>query len=468
MSVCVTIRTTKELVAKDVIHKLVDQGEQLVVTSIDFPCVKFGRHLKSIRGVEINKENNGYKVRVCSFSSIDDYQLFVNTIQVVMQITGGKAYSDDDDKFEIVNPLNIFNNDWITSEYEAGFSTVHILSGYGHKVTMFGLFGKICVGPKLYQSFNIPLNEAYDKDDMNKLMEHLCSIQWSCMNLKDTSTHMVLPPPSSEQDNALSLSLISIKDGKVNEFGYISEADLLAIIDMDDKSIPPVLIPFNEVWKILPQEAFILLDELQYERVADVTVDMVHEMMNNARHLQTDDLHYKPTYPGEGFDNKQNTFILTWNPNISSVTLEDHRYGLENIFTEYFNWSIWDYKKVKNGDRFFLIAVGEGKTGVVMSGVFDSQPYEAEDWSGKGRQVYYIDMLPNVILDPENTTILSTKELSVAIPTFNWEGGHSGRMLSQEQAQQLETMWESFLNENKEKVDGKTFNVIRCHTYDKI
>ena len=103
-----------------------------------------------------------------------------------------------------------------------------------------------------------------------------------------------------------------------------------------------------------------------------------------------------------------------------------------------------------------------------MSGVFDSQPYEAEDWSGKGRQVYYIDMLPNVILDPENATILSTKELSVAIPTFNWEGGHSGRMLSQEQAQQLETMWESFLNENKEKVDGKTFNVIRCHTYDKI
>ena len=58
MSVCVTIRTTKELVAKDVIHKLVDQGEQLVVTSIDFPCVKFGRHLKSIRGVEINKEEH--------------------------------------------------------------------------------------------------------------------------------------------------------------------------------------------------------------------------------------------------------------------------------------------------------------------------------------------------------------------------------------------------------------------------
>lgn len=64
---------------------------------------------------------------------------------------------------------------------------------------------------------------------------------------------------------------------------------------------PPVFIPFREIWKILPNDAFERLDEMQFRRTEVLTVDMVHDMMDAARHLQPDDLHYKPYLSWRGF-----------------------------------------------------------------------------------------------------------------------------------------------------------------------
>lgn len=464
MSVCVNVRTEKELVAEDILNQLISQGEKIVVTSDEFPCVKFGIYLKSIRGIEINKEDNGYEVRICSFTSIADYQLFVKTIQVVMAMTKGRAYYEDDDEGEITNLFETLNEDWISRQYKSGFDFIQFGIRHGHEITLYGLFCNICVGPKLYQDFGIPLSGECDSDNMDKLMEHLCFIQWHSVNWEDTSTRMVLSSPSG--DKKLTISMICIKEGKVTEFDYISEASLLSLMDMDDDSYPLVLIPFKEIWKILPEDIFVPLDERQYKRVAELTVDRLHEIMEAARYLQPDDLHYRPTYPGEGFDERQNTFILMWNPdNCSDITIEEHCYGVENIFTEFFHRSVWDYEKAKCGDRFFLMRVGEGNTGIVMSGVFDSQPYEAGEWNDRE---YYMDMLPNVILDPEKAPMVTTKDLCEAIPSFDWKDGRSGRILSLAEAQTLEKIWKAYLKENKDNVDGKTFNVNRSHTYDNI
>ena len=46
----------------------------------------------------------------------------------------------------------------------------------------------------------------------------------------------------------------------------------------------------------------------------------------------------------------------------------------------------------KYGDKFYMIRTGEGKNGVVMRGTIIGTPYPDEDWSGKGRKVYYIRM----------------------------------------------------------------------------
>ena len=150
-----------------------------------------------------------------------------------------------------------------------------------------------------------------------------------------------------------------------------------------------------------------------------------------------------------------NTLILMWNPDFSSYTLDQFREELDNFENEYFNWSVWDYKNSHDGDKFFLVRVGNhGNRGVVMSGIFDSDPWEGEDWSGKGRQVFYQDMRPEVMIDSEKCPILTQEEMMKAIPDFDWTGGHSGRVLSEEQAQKLDELWNSFIAEHKDIFDG--------------
>ena len=152
-----------------------------------------------------------------------------------------------------------------------------------------------------------------------------------------------------------------------------------------------------------------------------------------------------------------------WNPAISSVTMDDHNDSVENMLTEYFNWSVWDYKQAKIGDRFFLVRVGEGNTGIVMSGVFESNPYEAGDWNGKGRQTFYMDMKPNVILNPETTPMVTTEDLKKAIPSFDWSGGHSGRLLNEDESKAIEALWADYVSNHTGNIDGVNMNAININ-----
>ena len=74
--------------------------------------------------------------------------------------------------------------------------------------------------------------------------------------------------------------------------------------------------------------------------------------------------------------------------------------------------------------------------------------------------MFYMDMLPNVILDPEKASMVTTGELQKVIPAFDWTGGHAGRLLAKEDAIKLESMWSDFLAEHSENADGITMNVI--------
>ena len=78
-----------------------------------------------------------------------------------------------------------------------------------------------------------------------------------------------------------------------------------------------------------------------------------------------------------------NTFIMMWNPAISNWNMDSFELSLCHFDEVEFNWAIYDYKKAKVGDRFFLVRCGEGETGIVMSGTISSRPYKGEDWSGK-------------------------------------------------------------------------------------
>ena len=147
-------------------------------------------------------------------------------------------------------------------------------------------------------------------------------------------------------------------------------------------------------------------------------------------------------------EEKQRTFILFWNPAISSCKMSDYQFLLENRW-EPLNWSVWDYRQAKDGDRFFMVRCGDGNTGICMSGTFDSMPFYGEDWSDQGRDnIHYVDLDRDVVINPDYCPILTTAELQAAIPDFDWTGGHSGRLLDPESAEKLEEMWEKFLEKN--------------------
>ena len=84
-----------------------------------------------------------------------------------------------------------------------------------------------------------------------------------------------------------------------------------------------------------------------------------------------------------------------------------------------------------------------------MSGTFSSKPYKGEDWSGKGRDVYYVNMDLGAMIHPDKEDILTTEELEKAIPGFEWNGGHSGRLLDKMSAGRLELIWQAYINGHK-------------------
>lgn len=122
--------------------------------------------------------------------------------------------------------------------------------------------------------------------------------------------------------------------------------------------------------------------------------------------------------------------------------MNDYLDGMQHFGQYGLNWSVWEHEKVKKYDRFVMVRVGEGKTGVVMSGMIVSDPYSGEDWSGKGRDTHYVDLRIAVMLHPEKAPLFTTEELMREIPDFDWTGGHSGRVLTDEQGSRLRKLWE--------------------------
>ena len=145
---------------------------------------------------------------------------------------------------------------------------------------------------------------------------------------------------------------------------------------------------------------------------------------------------------------RQQTFVMRWNPEISSHKVVDFEHAMEDFYDDgfYYDWSIFDYEKVHVGDRFFMLKVGNGNTGIVMSGIIVSLPYKDEDWSGKGRDVRYVRMIPDCMVHPDKTEIISTQSLDEELPGVNWNEGHSGVLLTNEQAGKFDELWHNYMN----------------------
>lgn len=142
-------------------------------------------------------------------------------------------------------------------------------------------------------------------------------------------------------------------------------------------------------------------------------------------------------------------YILFWNPATSGYTMEKFKENFKN-HTQIGNWAFNDHDKVEFGNKFYLIKIGEGKTGIVGQGYITGKAYESKDWLNKSENLqYYADIWTNVTFDPDQVDDLITLEqLSEAMPDFNWYGGPSGQLLDQKNTVILNKLFIDWLDAN--------------------
>ena len=435
MSYSVEFTTKKDIEPEKVFQKIADHGEGIMVTSSDFPSLKFGVMNESLRGIEVNRSEEGYEVRCLSCSSAADYFLFSLAVDAVTALSEVEGISEDG--IPIVNPYESYGEKWVDFQLDSSRNIISTMVNHtGSEIVMTGMFFPFCIGINLLREFQGSAKKP-SKEAFGELLDYLVHLQWSYSDAETTRSMLRIQNPNDENDRPLGISLIAIENNQLNNFQIVTHDDLVGFVDMDrDKT---VLIHFNDFRKTIHNNKFLRIDECQY-RICDApTADNVRNMMEIAQRFHPDDLFYRPTFPGSGKDPKQSTFILMWNPSISSVNEDGFVESMIDMFEGWFNWSVFEWQKAKMGDRFYLIRVGEGnKNGVVMAGIFGSQPYKSDDWSGKKRVVYYMDLYPNVVVNPKTEPIMTTEELEKVVPDYQWRGGHSGIMLNKAQAEALE------------------------------
>lgn len=129
---------------------------------------------------------------------------------------------------------------------------------------------------------------------------------------------------------------------------------------------------------------------------------------------------------------KPKKYLMRWNPSISSFTEKDFKESVEDmIHGSMFrmNWSIHEWEEARRGDIFYMMRVGDDKAGIVLNGLFVSDPYPSDDWAGSTKRRMYVDLVCMNAIAPDEKPIVSLEMLQTAIPEFNWTKGHSGVLL---------------------------------------
>ena len=136
------------------------------------------------------------------------------------------------------------------------------------------------------------------------------------------------------------------------------------------------------------------------------------------------------------------TYLMRWNPSISSFTEKDYEECVANMEHGMFrmNWSIYEWEEARRGDLFYMMRVGDDKAGIVLVGHIISDPYPADDWAGSSRRRMYVDMVCTSAAKPGKKPRISLERLQDAIPEFEWSKGHSGVLLSEEVVTKLDEL----------------------------
>lgn len=144
-----------------------------------------------------------------------------------------------------------------------------------------------------------------------------------------------------------------------------------------------------------------------------------------------------------------------WNPEISNVSVTAFRMGMKTLAEDGMSWSVYARDRVEVGDLCYLVRCDKPTGGIVARGIIKSEPVRAEHWYKEGCHSWYCNIAVTHIFNPLTAPLITVEQLQKEIPGFQWDGGHSGRVLRAGWAKRLEKMWAEYLQSNPDLFKGK-------------
>jgi len=259
MSVNVNIRTKKaNLDFAKLQNDLATTHPNLATTTYEDGC-EFFLDTISTREVSVANDENGYEVRITTLACREDYELFVETIRLVEQSTGGKVYYEDDDDELIKDVDAYFSEDWINSNLESDARVLTVLARDEHEIELYGPVCPFCVGSNLMQDLGITTETDW-KEKSQKLIERFRYSQYARpKDARRTTTSMTIRSADADPNDEKAEKRLTVY--QFNKYDMISYADYIALKARSYDS--PLLLSYKDFMKIVPKQ-WERFDNFQY------------------------------------------------------------------------------------------------------------------------------------------------------------------------------------------------------------
>ena len=146
-----------------------------------------------------------------------------------------------------------------------------------------------------------------------------------------------------------------------------------------------------------------------------------------------------------------NTFLFIWNPKKWTwKNLDENIEILRNAGYVSETWSCISHKKIKVGDRAFLLRLGKKPKGIIGSGFVASPPFLDKHWSGENKLIYKVIIDFDVLINAEKERCLDLDTLAQGnLAQQKWISQASGISIKPDLTSELENVWFSFLKKQK-------------------
>lgn len=152
----------------------------------------------------------------------------------------------------------------------------------------------------------------------------------------------------------------------------------------------------------------------------------------------------------DSLEKNDHSFLFTWNPKkYDWIDLQKDIEQLDNVGYVEKRWSCGNNKKIKQGDRIFLIKLGDEPKGIMGSGYAAISSYSGKHWDGtEGKVTNYITIEFDTLINPKNNPLFNIEKLINVDPKNiqQWFPQQSGISIKAEISINLEKEWLKFIS----------------------